>query len=37
MKTAEGNDKLGKNCIVVSRPVGKTCPPSCVFLGGGCG
>ena len=36
MKTAEGNDKLGKNCIVVSRPVGKTCPPPCVFLGNGC-
>ena len=36
MKTAEGNDKLGKNCIVVSRPVGDTCPPSCGFLGNGC-
>ena len=37
MKTAKGNDKLGKeNCIVVSRPVGDTCPPSCEFLGNGC-
>ena len=40
MKTAEGNDKLGKNCVVVSRPVGidgdGTCPASCVFFGNGC-
>ena len=37
MKTAKGNDKLGKeNCIVVSRPVGDTCPPTCDFLGNGC-
>ena len=37
MKTANGNDKLGKeNCIVVSRPVGDTCPSSCAFLGNGC-
>lgn len=36
MKTADGNDKLGKNCIVVSRPVGDTCPSSCAFLGAGC-
>lgn len=36
MKTAEGNDKLGKNCIVVSRPVGDTCPSTCSFLGNGC-
>jgi hypothetical protein len=37
MKTANGNDKLGKeNCIVVSRPVGDTCPPDCDFLGNGC-
>ena len=37
MKTAKGNDKLGKeNCIVVSRPVGDTCPPSCEFLGSRC-
>ena len=32
MKTADGNDKLGKNCIVVSRPVGDTCPPDCDYL-----
>ena len=33
MKTANGNDKLGKeNCIVVSRAVGDTCPPDCDFL-----
>ena len=37
MKTANGNDKLGKeNCIVVSRPVGDTCPSDCDFLGNGC-
>jgi len=37
MKTANGNDKLGKeNCIVVSRPVGDTCPSTCAFLGNGC-
>lgn len=36
MKVANGNDKLGKNCLVVSRPVGDTCPPSCVFLNNGC-
>lgn len=36
MKTAPGNDKLGNECIVVSRPVGDTCPPSCGFLGNGC-
>lgn len=36
MKTAEGNDKLGKNCIVVSRPVGDTCPDTCIFLHNGC-
>jgi hypothetical protein len=36
MKTADGNDKLGKGCIVVSRPVGDTCPNSCEFLGNGC-
>ena len=36
MKTAEGNDKLGKNCIVVSRPVGKTCPVTCVYLDKDC-
>ena len=36
MKTAEGNDKLGKNCLVVSRPVGDTCPPTCEFLNNGC-
>ena len=36
MKTAEGNDKLGKGCVVVSRLVGDSCPPTCVFLGNGC-
>ena len=36
MKFSEGNDKLGKNCFVVSRPVGDTCPSSCAFLGNGC-
>lgn len=36
MKTAEGNDKLGKGCVVVSRPVGDTCPASCVYLGTDC-
>lgn len=41
MKTADGNDKLGKNCIVVSRPVGDTCPDEnsdypCEFLNNGC-
>ena len=32
----KGNDKLGDNCFVVSRPVGDSCPPSCEFLGNGC-
>ena len=36
MKTADGNDKLGKGCIVVSRPVGDTCPSDCDYLGNGC-
>jgi len=36
MKTAEGNDKLGKGCVVVSRLVGDSCPPTCAFLGNGC-
>ena len=36
MKTAPGNDKLGTGCIVVSRPVGDTCPPPCPFLNNGC-
>jgi len=36
MKVANGNDKLGKGCLVVSRPVGDTCPNSCAFLGNGC-
>ena len=36
MKTADGNDKLGKGCIVVSRPVGDTCPPDCDYLNNGC-
>jgi len=36
MKVANGNDKLGKGCIVVSRPVGDTCPSDCEFLDNGC-
>lgn len=36
MKVADGNDKLGKGCVVVSRPVGDTCPSSCVYLNNGC-
>ena len=36
MKVANGNDKLGKGCVVVSRPVGDTCPSTCAFLGNGC-
>lgn len=37
MKCSNGNDKLGKEyCLVVSRPVGDTCPPTCDFLGNGC-
>jgi hypothetical protein len=36
MKVANGNDKLGKGCLVVSRPVGDTCPSTCDFLGAGC-
>lgn len=36
MKVANGNDKLGKGCLVVSRPVGDTCPSTCAFLGNGC-
>lgn len=36
MKYAEGNSKLGSGCLVVSRPVGDSCPSSCHFLGNGC-
>ncbi len=36
MKFAKGNEKLGSNCLVVSRPVGDTCPSSCEFLDNGC-
>jgi len=36
MKVANGNDKLGKGCLVVSRPVGDTCPDTCAFLHNGC-
>lgn len=36
MKYSEGNDKLGKGCFVVSRPVGDTCPSDCDYLGNGC-
>ena len=35
-KTAKGNAKLGKNCLVSSRPVGDTCPDSCHYLDNGC-
>lgn len=40
MKAADGNGKLG-NCVVVSRPVGDTCPGAdsdypCEFLNNGC-
>jgi hypothetical protein len=36
MKTAIGNAKLGQKVIVVSRPVGDSCPDSCVYLNNGC-
>lgn len=36
MKYAVGNEKLGKNCLVVSREVGPTCPTTCFFLDNGC-
>jgi hypothetical protein len=36
MKVSEGNGKLGKGCLVVSRPVGDTCPSDCDYLGDGC-
>lgn len=37
MKTANGNNKLGKEeCLVVSRPVGTTCPQECEYLNDGC-
>jgi len=36
MKVANGNDKLGKGCLVVSRPVGDTCPSDCDYLNNGC-
>jgi hypothetical protein len=36
MKVANGNEKLGQGCLVVSRPVGDTCPSTCAFLGNGC-
>ena len=32
MKVADGNAKLGSGCVVVSRPVGDTCPITCAFL-----
>jgi hypothetical protein len=35
MKFALGNEKLGKT-VVVSRPVGLSCPPDCFFLNNGC-
>lgn len=36
MKVSKGNDKLGKGCLVVSRPVGDSCPATCVYLDDGC-
>lgn len=36
MKFSIGNEKLGDNCLVVSRAVGDTCPSSCHFLNNGC-
>lgn len=36
MKISHGNEKLGSNCYVVSRPVGDTCPTGCFFLHNGC-
>ena len=36
MKVAKGNGKLGKGCFSVSRPVGDTCPDSCVYLHNSC-
>jgi hypothetical protein len=36
MKVADGNEKLGKGCVVVSRPVGDTCPSDCDYLDNGC-
>ena len=33
MQASKGNDKLGNGCLVVSRAVGDTCPPTCDFLG----
>lgn len=36
MKYSKGNVKLGKNVLVMSRPVGDTCPADCFFLGNGC-
>jgi hypothetical protein len=32
----DGNEKLGKNVFVISRPVGLTCPSDCFFLHNGC-
>lgn len=32
----QGNEKLGKNVVVVNRPVELTCPPDCPFLHFGC-
>lgn len=36
MKVSKGNDKLGNGCLVVSRPVGDSCPPTCVYLDKDC-
>lgn len=36
MKYSKGNRKLGPNTLVMSRPVGPTCPADCHFLNNGC-
>lgn len=35
MRYSNGNEKLG-NTLVISRPVGTSCPNTCPFLGNGC-
>jgi hypothetical protein len=34
--TRRGNEKLGKQVVVLNRPVGQTCPSNCPLLGKGC-
>lgn len=36
IKYSFGNSKLGDTVLVVSRPVGLSCPQNCQFLGKGC-